>query len=220
MQNSERILVTVLAMLVGLVVSAGSAAADEYGRTNNVVDEAKVGMWWDTLDDVGKWLIGDSSSYSTLWSILTGAQKSDVIEHITLETSAFARELSVDDPVGSATLITKLVGQHGLTGEFADDEAWWDSLTCAGMLLAVGLHSISSLSPNEAVDRGELSPSDKSKYCVSYRDSAGTGGMADIQTAAMALRGGATVPALPLVGSGILALLLAGRGAWLRRRRA
>ena len=44
MQNSERILVTVLAMLVGLVVSAGSAAADEYGRTNNVVDEAKVAL--------------------------------------------------------------------------------------------------------------------------------------------------------------------------------
>ena len=222
MRNSERILVTVLAMLAGLVVSAGSAEADyEYGRTNDVVDEAKVGMWWDTLDVGGQALIGDSSSYSMRWSGLTGAQQSDVIEHITLETGGFEPTLSADDPVGSATSIAKAVGQQGLTGEFDDDDAWWNSLTCAGKLLAVGLHRISSLSPNEAVEYGELLQSDKSKYCVSYLHSAGTGGRADIQTAAMALRAAdVEVPALPLVGVGILALLLTGRGAWLRRRRA
>ena len=121
---------------------------------------------------------------------------------------------------------------------FSSVMAWWNSLTetatpCPIKQALVGMNEVgewdgSTYTTNTTnVDAADV-------FCGNYASLSGTGIPASRKAAvdragnALSGRGAMTTeteeeeeeeaPALPLVGVGILGLLLAGRGAWLRRR--
>jgi hypothetical protein len=85
---------------------------------------------------------------------------------------------------------------------YASVEAWWNALDCRLMRIAVG--------DGNTVDM-------TSPYCAMYAD-LGAMEKDKVDTSGYALAGMGAVPALPLAGLIALAMLLAGRGAKLRRR--
>ena len=120
-----------------------------------------VGMWWDALDDDGKERIYDAGDEEA-WTALSNAQRG-AIELIAERVDA----TNTDQATGTGLSVNGT--QAGITGNFEDDEAWWDSLTCTGRLLAVGKHDGTAATPlnEDNIDGGTRS---QTIYCASYDD--------------------------------------------------
>ena len=205
-----RLAVTAVVALVGFGVFAGSAQA----QARSVYDFDDARAWWNAYD-CAEMLVLLGPKGGTLadnnvnrdracrpFDDLSGADR-DTIEAFITDT----------DPKGHGSI-----------------EEWWDALdgddrtttVCPTAQRLVGVISILS----------DVTDSTETDYCMDFGDldaEDDAGIIAAIEKAGNALSGmdpmmtdddddDEEAPALPLVGIGILGLLLAGRGAWLRRR--
>ena len=108
-------------------------------------------------------------------------------------------------------------------GNYASIHLWWEALDCRKMSIATGYaqpqycgHFVNAPKANAT---NTLSEAQEEVVAIAgYALAMGrTATFTEIKTSAL-WQPFAPVPALPLVGLGILGLLLAGRGAWLQRR--
>ncbi len=209
-----RTVVAGIVALVGLGVFAGSAAAQ-----TTVYDYDDHNMWWDAHD---------CDAMKRLLPIMTGGTRNadeTTAEH-TKRVCVGSAELMPED-----TIIIRTFIQATPNGPFKDNKAWWDHAdqTPAFRQALAGYTAIQDTSGvyaaptaategmatdfNDAYDDLRARAKtvvDKVGMYLSGRGMMMTDGEED--------DGMDEAPALPLVGIGILGLLLAGRGAWLRRR--
>ena len=110
-----------------------------------------------------------------------------------------------------------------IDGDYASIHLWWEALDCRQMSIATGYaqpaycgHFVNAPKANEM---NTLTEEQEAVVAIAGYALA-TGMIAKFDEIKMSdlWQPFTAVPALPLVGLGILGLLLAGRGAWLRRR--
>ncbi len=208
----------VVAAVVVLVSFAGSAEAQ--GITFYDFDDAAA--WWDYFDcDAKRNILGDGGAGA---EVVAQAPESRACKGFSALSRADRR--AVEDFVDGT-----------MSGPFESTKDWWNANAgSGGNECAVRQQLVAAL----ALDRDDqlegIQPQvadsddpDKQLYC---RDFDGDGGLRPaelevVEGVGMAISGRGDMamedpeeeaPALPLVGVGLLGLLLAGRGAWLRRR--
>lgn len=216
-----RTVATAIMVLVGFGVLAGSAAAQ--GTT--VYEFTDADAWWESFDcDTKRDILGMDGDGTD--AIMQAGE--DVACKMTLSGLSRTNARIVEDFIDPAT-DTTVDGTDNQVGQFASTKAWWNAVGaesssgCAVRQALVGVLPIATV-PTSA--GGESTTPDNMLFC---RDYDGTGGlrpaekdMVDMIGMYLSGQGMPTddeeAPALPLVGVGLLGLLLAGRGAWLRRR--
>ena len=212
-----RTVATAIMVLVGLGMFAGSASAQ--GTT--VYQFTDADAWWESFDcDAMRIILG------------TGG---DAANAVTKETEANACKMTLDglttqqardiedfiDPATDAG-----ADDDNVIGMFSSTEAWWDAVGDETNGCAIRQALVAQL-PIGTVGTGASTDGDKALFCRDYDDLRGDDqDMVDMVGMYLSGMGMPTTedeeeaPALPLVGVGFLGLLLAGRGAWLRRRAA
>ena len=212
MHNETRVLVTALVLLVGLGAFAGSASAQ---RTVYDFDDEEA--WWNAYDCRAKRMILGDEDGDALADTFVNRERACVMFD---DLQPADKDYIVDFITSTAT------NNH----ESVED--WWDAqdggLT-ARASYCPNAQRLAAVIPIAQTDRIGSEP----LYCLGLSaldedDDARI--IARINMAGMALSGigmddseeeggeEGEAPALPLVGVGLLGLLLAGRGAWLRRR--
>ena len=184
-------------VLVGLLVFGGSAQAASFDNVEG---------WWNSLNcdrmnaavneyDPAIMATGMDSGYCAMYADLGES------------------EMSV---VGMAAM--------EISGEYDSIQLWWEALDCRKMSIATGYaqpaycgHFMYAPKANEM---NTLTMAQEEVVAIAgYALAMGmTATFDEIMMSDLWMPFMAT-PALPLVGIGVLGLLLAGRGAWLRRRR-
>ena len=216
-----RTVVAVIMVLVGLGVFAGSAAAQ-----TTVYDYDNYRAWWDSFG-------------CPEMKVLLPALASGVRGLTSAETTA-AHEKRVCVGSGAVKLEDAQILRDFIEGTShamkATHKSWWDSNSLADNACSLTQQALAGQVPI-ATDQGALiadfsgtasSDGMDEDYCGAY-DRLRANAMARVTKSGDALSGRAMMsddddddmdeaPALPLVGVGLLGLLLAGRGAWLRRR--
>ncbi len=209
---------TAIMVLVGLGVFAGSAAAQ--GTTFYDFDDAEA--WWNYFDcDAMRVILGTGGAAD---AAVEKASESSACKMFSGLTRAERR--IIEDFVDGT-----------MTGPFENTKMWWnangqtgDGADCVHRQQFVGVLPLDATDADGFLAQTEDSNgADNQLYCRAFD---GTGGLRPaeldmVNEVGMAIsgRGGMMTdeeeaPALPLAGLGILGLLLAGRGAWLRRRNA
>ena len=211
---------------LALTLGAGSAAAQR-----SVYDYDDAAAWWASFDCAGM---------KRILPMNLGADGAVGGTGNDADESASAHEARVCSMTLSGLKTNELRAVQdfvmGLNnGPFLNHKAFWDDTTNAVCLTrarvagraGIEVTGVTPLPANIAAPAtGTLI---ENQYCVGYDMLAGTGvkGNVDMYLNALSGRGMMTddddddtadAPALPLVGVGLLGLLLAGRGAWLRRR--
>ena len=211
-----RTLITAIMVLVGLGIAAGTASAQ--GTTVYDFDDAE--GWWNYFDcDAMRVILGTGGDGANAIVKETEANACKMFSGLTR-----ARQRIIEnfvDPVDPASGTDDNVpARVGTTKE------WWNMVGdetegCEARQKLAGVLPIASTDDSDGAD--------SQLFC---RDHGGTGGLRPaeldvVDGVGMAISGrggmmtdGEDAPALPLAGLGILGLLLAGRGAWLRRRNA
>lgn len=197
MQSTTRGCLVSAMVLTGLLVFGGSAQAASFDNVEG---------WWNSLDcprmnaavneyDPMIMAEGMESGYCAMYDGL-GASEKSVVDMAAME----------------------------IGGEYDSIHLWWEALDCRKMSIATGYaqpaycgHFVNAPKAN---DMNTLSAAQEEVVAIAgYALATGmTATFAEIRMSDLWMPFMAT-PALPLVGVGILGLLLAGRGAWLRRRR-
>lgn len=112
-----------------------------------------------------------------------------------------------------------------ITGDYDSIQMWWEALDCRQMSIATGTNDNSYCghfaNAPKATETNVLDAMQEAGVAeFGYVLATGmTATAAEIMMSDLWVPFMAT-PAIPLIGVGVLGLLLAGRGAWLRRRRA
>jgi hypothetical protein len=202
-----RVAATAIMVLVGLGLFAGSAAAQV---TFYEYDDAAA--WWAYFDcDAMKMIIPAAEDE-------TSAKHEERACSPTLAGLERPERRAIEDFIDSLE-----------NGPLKNAEAFWDHATnasCLNRARIVGRTGleVADVTEDDADDIAAPVSGTRTNvlYCSAY-DDLGSGERAEVSMIAMALSGADTTdeedaPALPLVGVGLLGLLLAGRGAWLRRR--
>ena len=207
-----RIMATAIMVLVGLGVFAGSVAAQTV-----VYDYDDYRAWWDSFDcDEMKTLLPQMTS---------GARNADETddEHED-RVCSMSSGIAPEDLI----ILRTFIEDNTMNGPYKDNEAWWgangtDEGNTRNVRQALaGRIAISNVSGTFELAAAE---DDENDYSDDY-DRLRSTPMARIAKSGNALSGQSGMmteedaPALPLAGIGLLGLLLAGRGAWLRRRNA
>ena len=214
-----RTVATAIMVLIGLGVFAGSASAQ--GKTFYDFDNAAA--WWDYFDcDAMRVILGTGGAGT---AAVEKASESDACKGFSALPRATRR--SLEDFIDST-----------MTGPYENTKTWWnmnaqdgDADQCVHRQQLVGVLPLDGTAGTDGIQLTQTEDSDGSNaqlYCRAYDGSGGLRAeeldMVDAVGMAVSGRGMMTeeeeAPALPLVGVGILGLLLAGRGAWLRRRNA
>ena len=110
-----------------------------------------------------------------------------------------------------------------IDGDYDSIHLWWEALDCRQMSIATGYaqprycsHFVNAPKANEM---NTLTEEQEEVVAIAgYALATGMNATFDEIKMSDLWQPFTAVPALPLVGLGILGLLLAGRGAWLRRR--
>ena len=163
--------------------------------------------WWNGLDcprmnaavneyDPGLMAMGMDSGYCAMYADLRDPEKTVVHEAV----------MEID-------------------GDYPSIHMWWEALDCRQMSIATGYaqpaycgHFVNAPKANEM---NTLTMEQEEVVAIAgYVLATGMMATFDEIKASPLWQPFTAVPALPLVGIGILGLLLAGRGAWLRRRAA
>ena len=213
--------VSVVAIVALVGVLGFSAQAQAQG--NDLTD---VAGWWATLNC--KYMVG-AAMHSGAEVAVDGAglagggytagtdrDTPDEIQwcHMTFEGLKLADRAALNTAVtsGGTDGADRITRKPSV--ELISAKGWWNALTPDAQDTAVGglltQVAVDGLGAGEEVDFDDLTVAQNKRVVDSY----------------MGLLKGATTtmpeptPALPLVGLGVLGLLLAGRGAYLRRRRA
>lgn len=223
-----RTVATAIMVLVGLAVFAGSAAA----QATTTYQYAKAAAWWDNYDcDEMRLLLGmaDLSDAATGGASMSAACKP--YAELTEE-----RKRRIQDFINPAGAGGTEADHTNKAGPHKDHKTWWTAVVgatpattggaCSAAQTLMAMRAIPSTTANDA-----STASAAILFCRSY--DLGTGGGLLPDQKAMVMEVGnilsgrmmdepmpTPTPAVPLVGIGILGLLLAGRGAWLRRRTA
>ena len=164
--------------------------------------------WWDSLAECDRWnaavneyrpdimASGMDSGYCEMYADLRDPEKTVV------------REAAME-----------------IDGEYDSIHMWWEALNCPQMSIATGYpqprycgHFVNAPKANEMNTLTE--DQEEVVAIVGYAMATGMTATFEAIKASPLWKPFTAVPALPLVGLGILGLLLAGRGAWLRRRAA
>ena len=214
-----RTVVVAIMALVGLGGFAGSASAQ--GTTFYDFDDAA--GWWDYFDcDAMRVILGSGGGGTT---DVTKASESTACKGF----SALSRDnrRAIEDFIEAT-----------MSGPYENTKAWWNANAGTGGTVCVHRQQLVGILPLDGdgntdgfQDQTEDSDDvDHQLYCRAYDGSGGLRpaelDMVDAVGMAISGREGMMTtptttddaPALPLVGVGLLGLLLAGRGAWLRRR--
>ena len=201
-----RTLATAIMVLVGLGVLAGSASAQ-----NSPIILDNVMGWWNHL--------GCAMKINAVNAIVItghdGVLDPDETAYTGTETDSSRQWCVMFDNLGqneqralnAGAMQSRADGgiTTGASDRVFDRSGWWDGLTVEGQNIAVGGTATA------VVLTAALTSSQLNAVMAAY-DALMSGMMTtddDDEEEA---------PALPLVGIGLLGLLLAGRGAWLRRR--
>ena len=198
-------------VLVGLGVFAGSASAQTM-----VYDFDSAAGWWAAYDcDAMRVILGSGGDGG---NPVTLASQSDACKGFDMLSRANQRVIEdFVDPASTAT-----AGQVNVPGPHASNAAWWNAQTPATNCALA--QALAGVLPIGTIGTGASTDVEKNLFCRAYAD------LRDAEEEVVNMAGnglsgmsgdGMTptpTPAVPLVGIGILGLLLAGRGAWLRRR--
>ncbi len=203
---------------LALTLGAGSAAAQ-----STVYDYDDAAMWWASFD---------CAAMKRILPMATGETSS---AHEARACSMTLAGLKTPERRAIEDFVTALE-----SGPHLNHKAFWNhatNATCLNRARVAGITGLEVTGVTLATAADAEAPASGSLnellYCVAYD---GSGGLrasekakVDMYLTALSGRAGMMTdddeeddeeeaPALPLVGVGILGLLLAGRGAWLRRR--
>ncbi len=215
------------AILVCLTALALMLPGSAQAQGTTFFDFDEVGAWWDYFDcEAMRVILGSTASGDA--TDITKASESDACKMFSGLSRANRRIL--EDFIDGT-----------MTGPHENTKAWWNAnagdggTACVVRQQLVGILPIDGDGATDGVQEhtGPHTGDDEDLYCRTFD---GTGGLRPselemVNGVGMAIsgRGGMMTtddeeedeeeaPALPLVGVGLLGLLLAGRGAWLRRR--
>jgi len=199
MLNSTRVLGIALAMLIGLGVLNGTAQAQ---TMMTVYDFNNIEAWWESFECSEKLTLLDLEDNHT-------------------GRTAGCRPFNELGPNRKSSIRASLenLDVHNYTNH-PSVMAWWDAqVSCTESNIKNVLVGMGAVAGAGKAD----SSSTTSMYCKVFNN-LGADARARVEKSGMALSGmmptPTPTPALPVVGVGILGLLLAGRGMWLRRSRA
>ena len=212
-----------LAILVGLTALAlmlpGAAAAQ-----TSVYDYDMYLEWWDSFN---------CDEMKVILPQKTGASPAESATAHTARVCVGSDKLNLDDRVILRNFI-----EGTMHDNYETHKMWWDAnagatagTTCGIQQALAGRLALAGVDGTAAtvdVNTNGSTAGTDGDYCGSY-DRLRANAMARVMKSGDALSGRAAMdddddddtdeaPALPLVGVGLLGLLLAGRGAWLRRR--
>ena len=207
--------VSVVAIVALVGVLGFGAQAQAQG-----VDLQDVAGWWSTLNC--KYMIGaarhSTADPTAVFSAGTDGDSPDEVQWC----RANFEDLTLADRANLHTMVTTLDTAGGDAGnkgdritrkpsaEIISAKGWWNALTLRGQDIAVGGVDSQETAQPAKKTFDSLTVAQNKRVVDAYNGLRGSG-MATMPE---------PTPALPLVGLGVLGLLLAGRGAYLRRRRA
>ncbi len=203
-----RTMATAIMVLVGLGMFAGSAAAQTM-----VYDYDNGEAWWNAYLCPEMMIL--------LPPYIDGNGPAD---GTAVETAAMhkARVCAMYNrlPTRDKLVIESFIGSTD-TKAHANHEAWWDAQEDVDKQILGGALRIAIDGQNDSFGYGaQTETAAQSGFATAFNpayDDLGGGVKPIVNTAGNALSM-TNAPALPLVGLGLLGFLLAGRGAWLRRR--
>ncbi len=181
--------------------------------------------WWESFDcDAMRDILGTGGDGT---NDITRASMADACK-MTLDGLTTARSRAIEDFISPAT--DDATANDNVIGMFGSTKAWWDAVGDETNGCPIRQALVAKL-PIGTVATGASTDSDKNLFCRDYDDLRGDDqDLVDKVGMYLSGRGDMDMedpdgdeeeaPALPLVGVGLLGLLLAGRGAWLRRRNA